>query len=74
MAMTKSCAVGRGMSRTKNQSKYIHGNSPGDRIYGQTKFETLILETRLVTNRTSYSGLSTTLVSDIRVWIQSVDS
>ena len=28
MAFTNSCAVGREMPRTKNQSKYIHGNSP----------------------------------------------
>ena len=36
MAITNSCATGRELPRTKNQSKYIHGNSPGDRIYGQT--------------------------------------
>ena len=36
MAITNSCATRREMPRTNNESKYIHGNSPGDRVYRQT--------------------------------------
>ena len=36
MGIANSCAAGREIPRTKNQSTYIHGNSPGDRVYGQT--------------------------------------
>ena len=37
MTITNSCAAGREMPRTNNQSRYIHhGHSPGDRVYGQT--------------------------------------
>ena len=36
MAITNSYATRREMTRTSNQSKYIHGNSLGDRVYGQT--------------------------------------
>ena len=36
MAITNSCVAGREMPRTNDQSKYIHVNSPGDRVYGQT--------------------------------------
>ena len=30
MTTTKSCAAGKERPRTKKQSKYIHGNPPGD--------------------------------------------
>ena len=36
VAITNSCAAGGEVPRTKNQSKYIHYNSPGDRFYIHT--------------------------------------
>ena len=36
MAIANSCVTGREIPCTKNQSKYIHDNSPGDRAYGQS--------------------------------------
>ena len=39
MAITDNCAAGREMPRTKNKSKYVHDNSLGDRVYGQTARE-----------------------------------
>ena len=32
VAITNNCAAEREMPRTKNQSKYIHGNSSGDSL------------------------------------------
>ena len=51
MAITNRCAAGRETPRTNIQSKHAHGNSPGNRVYGQTKFEILI-------SKTKYSQLS----------------
>ena len=36
MTITNSCATGGEVPRAKNQSKYIHYNSAGDRVYRQT--------------------------------------
>ena len=36
MAITNSCVAGKEMPCTKDQSKYKHDNSPGNRVYRQT--------------------------------------
>ena len=68
MVITNSCATGRKMPRTKNQSKYIHGNSPGysskDRPRDIRNLGKLILPIM----KLLYFGLSiASFVSNIRV-------
>ena len=44
MAITNSCAARGEAPRTNNQSKHIHYNTPGDRVYRQTTtFQKIIL-------------------------------
>ena len=74
MAITNNCASGRGMSRTKNQSKHIHYNSPGDRIYGQTARIDLFQKPNTPNTGISYFGVCIASISDIRVPTQSIDS
>ena len=73
MAITNSCATGREMPRTKNQSKYIHGNLPGDRVYGQTARHSKFRKANSPNYQILYFELSTAFVLNIRAWTQTID-
>ena len=67
IVIMNSCAAGREMPCTRNQSKHMHDNSHGDRVYGQTATHSKSRQHNLPNYRISYHGLGIVFVSNFRV-------
>ena len=65
MATTNICVARREIPRAKNESKYIHGNSPGDRVYRQITRIGFIRKQNTPNYRISYFELSNAFISNI---------
>ena len=73
MVITNSCAAGKEMQRTKNQSKYIHGYLPGDRIYRQTASHSKSWTANPPNYQILYSGVCIVFVLNIKGPAHAID-